>query len=198
VIVGYHLIWSACACWLPNDPRGSSSHEIRVPALVALAELHHGRKKVQPAGTDIRAFYESAKPLLRHERLLLDDDAIILVGQSIGRTITHRRYSCYACAVMPDHVHVLIRKHRDWAETMIQHFQADGKQALIEACKRPENHPVWGGPGWKVYEDSREDMVRTVGYIEDNPRKIGRPVQVWPFVKPYDGWLPGIPPHMRR
>jgi hypothetical protein len=34
-------------------------------------------------------------------------------------------------------------------------------------------------------------MRRIVRYIENNPLKIGLPKQVWPFVKPYDGWLPG-------
>ena len=53
------------------------------------------------------------------------------------------------------------------------------------------DHPVWGGPGWKVFLETREDLVRTVDYIDMNPRKAGLPSQVWPFVKKYDGWLPG-------
>ena len=28
-----------------------------------------------------------------------------------------RNYTCYGCAIMPDHVHLLIRKHRDQAES---------------------------------------------------------------------------------
>ena len=27
-VAGFHLIWTAYGWWLPNDPRGSSSHEI--------------------------------------------------------------------------------------------------------------------------------------------------------------------------
>lgn len=187
MVVGHHLVWTAYGWWLPNDPRGSSSHEIRVPELEALGELHHGRKKIQPAGADRCAFYQAADPVLRHDRPLLDDDAIALVGQSIAQTMARRRYTCFACAVMPDHVRVLIRKHRDCAETMIEHFQADRKQALLGAGKRPATHPVWGGPGWKVYEDTREAMERTIRSIADNPLKIGRPPQLCPFVQPYDG-----------
>jgi hypothetical protein len=58
MVVGYHLIWTAYGWWLPNDPRGSSSHEIRCADIVGLGELHHGRKKVQPAAGEIRRFYE--------------------------------------------------------------------------------------------------------------------------------------------
>ena len=53
------------------------------------------------------------------------------------------------------------------------------------------NHPIWGGPGWKVFLDCRDDMERTVRYIEQNPVKIGQMGQRWSFVSEYDGWLPG-------
>ncbi len=92
---------------------------------------------------------------------------------------------------MPDHVHVLIRKHRDRAETMIAHLQNASRAAVLQAGRRKPDHPVWGGPGWKVYLDCRDDMERTVRYIWNNPIKVGRPPQVWPFVDAYDGWLPG-------
>jgi hypothetical protein len=62
--------------------------------------------------------------------------------------------------------------------------------ALIDAGFRPPQHPVWGGPGWKRFLNTRDDIERIVRYIEMNPIKAGRPAQRWFFVKPYDGWLP--------
>ena len=56
---------------------------------------------------------------------------------------------------------------------------------------RSAAHPVWGGCGWKVYLETREDITRTIAYIENNPLKADLPPQAWPFVKKYDGWLPG-------
>jgi hypothetical protein len=53
---------------------------------------------------------------------------------------------------------------------------------------RTADHPVWGGPGWKVFLDRPEAIRRTIGYIEANPGKWGLPAQKWPFVKEYDGW----------
>ncbi len=60
MVAGYHLIWTANGWWLPNDPRGSSSHEVRVEAIAELGELHFGRKPVQPAPEELRTFYQQA------------------------------------------------------------------------------------------------------------------------------------------
>src|SRR5436309_3208529 len=53
MVIGHHLIWTAYGWWLPNDPRGSSSHEIRVERVADLGELHQGRKRVQPPSAEI-------------------------------------------------------------------------------------------------------------------------------------------------
>lgn len=190
MVVGYHLIWTTYGWWLPNDPRGSSSHEIRVEQIAALGPLHHSRKRIQPVSAVLRQFYEQAGGLLKHPLLICSDEQVALIGAAIGQVIQEHRYTCYACAVMPEHVHLLIRRHRDWAETMIECFQKASRQALIEAGHRAVTHPVWGGPGWKVFLNTRADMSRIEDYIRKNPEKAGREAQVWDFVKPYDGWLP--------
>lgn len=90
-------------------------------------------------------------------------------------------------------IHLLIRRHRDLREAMIEASQADSRARIIElkSNARGIDHPVWGGPGWKVFLDSMADVRRVVRYIVNNPLKIGLPRQLWPFVQEYDGWLPG-------
>src|SRR5207244_3440866 len=150
-VAGFHLIWTAYGWWLPNDPRGSSSHEIRVEKIAGLGELHHGRKPVQPPVREIKEFYDLARNVLKHPLLTFENADIDLIAESFARVINERRYTCYACALMPDHVHVLIRKHRDHAETMIENLQNASREKLIEGGRRATTHPVWGGPGWKVF-----------------------------------------------
>ena len=105
--------------------------------------------------------------------------------------VVERDYTCYACAVMPDHVHILIRRHGDRAEDMIARRQLAAQSALIEAGTRPVNHPVWtDGPGWKTFINSRRQFEAEIKYIRRNPERIGRPEQSWDFVQQYDGWLP--------
>jgi hypothetical protein len=191
MVAACHLIFGPYGCWLPNDPRGSSSHEVRNSLLIELADLHHGRKSIQPCSAEIRAFYRQAEPLLQHPVLRFDDIDIRLIGEAFATTIA-RRYTCYGCAIMSDHVHVLIRKHRDLAEEMIFNLQEASREKLIAAGRRSVDHPTWGGPGWKVYLNTSEDIERVIRYIAENPIKAKRPAQVWPFVQEYDGWLPGV------
>ncbi len=191
MIAGYHLIWTTYGYWLPNDPRGSMSREIRNAAIADLGELHYGRKRIQPAGRVLQEFRETAQAVLQHPILTFSAAEVETNAHSFDSVIRQHTYTCYACAVMPDHVHLLIRKHRDIAETMIEHFQEESRKAVLELRRREPDHPVWGGPGWKVFLETSEDMVRTIAYIEKNPLKAGLPSQNWPFVKKYDGWLSG-------
>jgi REP element-mobilizing transposase RayT len=190
MVAGYHLIWVAYGWWLPNDPRGSNSREIRVAKIEPLGELHYGRKRIQPASAELRLFYAHARDRLKHPLLTFDEEDIALIAKIIARVIGERSYTCYACAVMPEHVHLVIRRHRDKAEQMIEHFQQATRQGLIAAGKRAATHPVWGGPGWKDFLNTRRDFERVIEYVRMNPIKIGRKEQRWPFVKVYDSWMP--------
>lgn len=192
MVIAHHLIWTAYGWWLPNDPRGSTSHQIECTSIKGLGELHYGRKQIQPASSDLRKFYEIAGTVLRHDLLTFDNAEIAVIGAAFARIVQSRGYTCYACAIMPDHVHVLIRKHRVQAETMIEHLQMESGTAILSRHQRAPDHPVWGGPGWKVFLETRDDIERTIKYIEDNPFKAHRPAQRWDFVTKYDGWLPAI------
>ncbi|MDB5297754.1 MAG: Transposase [Phycisphaerales bacterium] len=194
MVLAHHLIWVAYGWWLPNDPRGSTSRTIRNDVLSELGELPYGRKRVQPASRDIRAFYAEAQQFLRHELLTFSPHDVGMIAQAFKEVIADERYTCYACAVMPDHVHLVIRKHRDHAEEMISKFQWASKEAVHLLRDHDPNHPVWGGPGWKVFLDETAEIERTIRYVEDNPVKARMPRQEWEFITAYDGW----PFHKRR
>jgi REP element-mobilizing transposase RayT len=188
VIIAHHLIWTAYGWWLPNDPRGSTSRAIRNDVVAELGEIHHGRKRIQPASADLRAFYRHAKDVLAHPLLEFTGEERAAIAESFAEAAGRLRYTCYACAVMPDHVHMLVRKHRDQPEDMIAHMQEASAAALRDRGLRAPEHPVWGGPGWKVFLDHPDEVRRTVEYIRRNPGKMGLAAQQWPFVKAYDGW----------
>jgi hypothetical protein len=191
IVIAYHLIWTVYGWWLPNDPRGSGSRFINSDTIAALGELHPGRKRIQPARRVVRDFYEHAAKVLRHPLLEIRDRALDIVAAAFARVIKEQNYTCYACAIMPDHVHIVVRKHRHSAEEMIEKLQNAARWALIEStpCLWPDDHPVWtAGGGWKVFLDHPDEVERTIPYVEKNPIKIGLPPQRWPFVVPYDRW----------
>jgi REP element-mobilizing transposase RayT len=188
IVIAYHMVWTAYGTWLPNDPRGSGSNEVASPELAVLGELHFGRKSVQPPFHEVRDFYERAEPLLKFDVLRFDRQQIEHIAAAFGETIAERRYTCYAVAILPDHTHVVIRKHRDRAEEMIGRLQNASRLRLSSARAAPANHPVWTSGGWKSFLDSPAAVSAAVRYVEKNPQKAGLGAQKWSFVQPYDGW----------
>ena len=188
LVIAYHLIWTAYGLWLPNDLRGSMSRVIRNDIISDLGVLHHGRKRLQPASRDIRSFYARAKDVLTYPILEFTPEQINCIATAFGQVMQTCRYTCYACAILSDHVHILIRKHRDPYETMVANLQRESHLLLRDRGFRDMEHPVWGGPGWGVFLDSPDDIWRTIKYVNDNPIKLHRPAQHWSFVTAYDNW----------
>jgi REP element-mobilizing transposase RayT len=197
IVIAHHLVWTLYGWWLPNDPRGSTSRFVHSDVIFDLGNLHYGRKRVQPASRDIRAFYERAGARLKYQLLELEPTDVTVVADAFANVIATQNYTCYACAIMPDHVHVLIRKHKHDAEAIIENFQDASRLRVRNDQRRATDHPVWGGPGWRVFLDHPDEIRRTIGYIEQNPVKQRRPRQQWPFVVRYDGW-PLHPGHNPR
>ena len=188
MVLAYHLVWTLYGSWLPNDPRGSMSRFIASDPIAELGAIHYGRKRVQPPSRTIREFYREAADKLAHPLLTLGPSDVSIVARAFAETIRSRSYTCYACAIMRDHVHLVTRKHKDKAEQMIEQLQQASRTLLIESGSREPDHPVWGGPGWVVYLDAVEDIERTIRYVENNPGKSRQPRQTHAFVTPYDGW----------
>jgi REP element-mobilizing transposase RayT len=186
LVIAYHVMWTLYGWWLPNDPRGSTPRLIKNDYLAELGALHFGRKSVQPASRQLREFYQSAKQVLVHELLSFSPNEFATVAEALGDAIAERKYTCYACVIMPDHVHLVIRKHRDTAEEMIDNLQSLSRKRLGHL--RPVGHPLWATGGWRVFIEHPDEVWRTIRYVDQNPIKLHLPAQCWPFVTPYDNW----------
>ena len=188
MVIAYHLIWTAYGYWLPNDRRGSMSKTIACDVIAELGALHYGRKKVQPAAREVREFRNRARNVLKYPLLDFELPDTSAIADGLAEAIRRQSYTCYACAIMPDHVHLLIRKHKHQAEDMLDNLQEFSRLRLRTVGLRTFDHPVWGGPGWKVFLDTPADVRRTIRYIQENPVKWRLPRQEWPVVMEYDGW----------
>jgi REP element-mobilizing transposase RayT len=156
MVLAYHLIWVAYGWWLPNDPRGSMSHHVASDVIGDLGVLHHGRKRIQPASRDIRAFYERAGEVLKFPLLTFAPRELSAIARAFEEVVCAERYTCYACAILPDHVHMVIRKHRHLAEQMIANFQRASREAVLQVDLRFSNHPVWADPDGKYSSTTRK------------------------------------------
>ncbi len=88
----------------------------------------------------------------------------------------------------------MIARHRCEVETIVNACKGEATKELLAAnlhpfgnLRRPDGKVphCWARKSWNVYLDSIEDIQRAIPYVEDNPRKEGKPVQRWSFVTPF-------------
>jgi len=120
--------------------------------------------------------------------LRFDEHHVQIIADAFFEAIEQFRYTCNASTIMPDHVHILIRKYRHKAEEMIENLQRLSRLRLSRSETIDANHPIWTAGGWKGFLDSPEAVRRTIRYIEDNRVTAKLPCQRWPFVTVYDNW----------
>jgi REP-associated tyrosine transposase len=98
--------------WLGNDPRGSGSAEI-AEKFEELGPIHFGRKKQQPTRQELRDFYHKAEGLLDHPVIWFDDRMRIVIADAFSQVVKEFGYTAWACAVLQNHAHKVLRVHRD-------------------------------------------------------------------------------------
>lgn len=189
-IIAHHLIWTLYGHWLPNDPRGSGSEEVRDPKFVPLGEVFHGRKsaRLQSTREKLRAFHKQAEPLLEFLRFWLEEAKRQALGEAFAKVIAERNYTVWACAFLSNHVHAVVRRHRDDALAIWNAF-ADGSQNVLRGFEDIHSeHPVWSARPYKVYLRTPEEVRGRIEYVDRNPVKEGLSLQQHGFVQSYNNW----------
>ena len=189
-IIAHHLIWTLYGHWLPNDLRGSGSETLRDPKFETLGEIYHGRKpaRLQPTRQELREFHKQAEPLLEYPRFWIDEAKRQAIGGAIARVVAERGYTVWACAILSNHVHMVIRRHRDDALTMWNAIAEALRAALSKFADIGPEHPVLAARPYKVFLHSPKEVHGRVEYVEGNPMKEGLPPQVHDFVQSYNNW----------
>ncbi|MDD4891526.1 MAG: hypothetical protein PHU85_16530 [Phycisphaerae bacterium] len=188
IILGFHIIFTGYGHWLPNDIRGSGSSDVNSAPLRALGPIHPGRKTVQPPREELRQFLRDAEARLQYPVLWFDESMRAALADGLGDAIRDGGYTCYAAAILRNHLHCVIRRHRDDADVICERLASKSREAIIAAHLELKDHPIWGRDDHKVFKDSVESMWVAFRYVENNPQKEGLPPQSWSFVTPYDGW----------
>ena len=140
---GHHLIWTLYGHWLANDPRGSGSEALQQEKFAALDPIHQGRKPehLQPSRAELREFQQAAKPLLTQEKFWLDAAKRQALGEAFFEVMVEEKYTVWSCAILSNHIHLVIRRHRDDALSMWHRFADATRLRLREQEKISDNHP---------------------------------------------------------
>jgi REP element-mobilizing transposase RayT len=187
-VIAHHLILYAYGQWLSNDLRGSGSTEIREPKFKDLGDIHFGRKPIQPPKSELKEFYRQANPRLEFEPVWFDTTIRQVIADAFDAVVSKRNYTVWACAILTNHAHILVRRHRDNDETIWNILAGTAANYVREKIALSQQHPVWAERPYAVFQYTPADVRRTDTYIKGNPEKEGLPPQNWPFVKIYDGW----------
>ncbi len=189
-IIGHHLIWTLYGHWLPNDPRGSGSQEVRREQIAELGPLYVGRRPEpkQPSREELRAFHQQAEARLSFPRFWLDAAKRKDCGLSLAEIISQRSYTVWAGAILSNHMHLVIRKHRDDALQMWHQIADSLRLRLREFQDIGPLHPVWSERPYKVYLKTPEEVRSRVTYVQRNPAKENLPSQHFDFVQEYNNW----------
>ncbi|MBI2827625.1 MAG: hypothetical protein HYX69_23360 [Planctomycetia bacterium] len=110
-VIAYHSTFGAYGFWLPNDPRGSWSHEVRAMHLRPFgAPRSPGtRRSVAKRPHDVAARREAKRHLLR-PAVMFGDEQIDCLAASFSELIQRMEIPLFAAALMPDQeVHRAVR-----------------------------------------------------------------------------------------
>lgn len=193
MVIAYHLILSAYGFWLPNDERGSWSDFVRSYELYALGQATKvsTRRSVADRPFD-RAKRDVMKQSLSHEPVKFSG----LQAKTIAEGFAELAYPIHACAIMPDHVHLIVGRHHLTIEKTCDQLKARATRRLLKAGSHPfADQPYAGGrlptpwarKGWWVFIDDEQHLCNAIAYVEQNPVKSGLKRQRWSFVKPVRG-----------
>jgi REP element-mobilizing transposase RayT len=190
MIIAHHLIWTLYGHWLPNDLRGSGSIELYDEKFAPLGPIHHGRKPkhLQPSKKELREFHRHAEPLLKFPRFWIDDAKRQAIRDAFAKVVAERRYTVWACAIMSNHAHMVIRRHRDDALAMWQAIADTSRLVLREFADIGVDHPVWSTRPYKVFLRTPDEVRGRIAYVEGNPAKEGLSAQRYDFVQSYNNW----------
>jgi REP element-mobilizing transposase RayT len=190
-MLAFHAIFTVYGFWLPNDPRGSWSDWVASWDLFRAggpATKVNVRRSV--AGNRHDAAQRIAvKHALRRPPVQFTGPQALAVSRGFVTAIRKSGHQLLACAILPDHVHVVVRASRRNPRRVVGHLKREAALQLLAEQMHPFQRDAkgklpscWAENSWCVYLDELADVRRAIQYVELNPVKEGKPKQRWSFI----------------
>jgi len=187
--IAWHLTFGMYGFWLPNDPRGSWSDYVFAKHLYVFGgatKVNTRRSRAHDAH-DYQKRLE-AKKHLKFPPAQLTGDQALAVSRGFKQVVTDTGLPVYACAIMPDHVHLVVGLHQRTVESLVNQLKSCATKQLTSAGKHPleGRRSPWSRGYWLVYLDTSEDVRAAIQYVRQNPERDGIREQNWSFVVPFE------------
>jgi len=167
MVLAYHAIFTTYGTWLPNDPRGSYSKEIYNDQLRALGRIKYGRQNPTPVKDLLIRFWTEATSRLTRSPFFIDDNIRPIIATGFKQVVQRLDIKIPACAIMNDHVHVLILRSKYKIEYLVNQLKGSATRAL--GLKQTP----WARGCWKVFITDHEALLAAVNYIQANTTSAG-------------------------
>jgi REP element-mobilizing transposase RayT len=191
-VIAVHLVLTLYGHWAVNDPRGSGSNDFCDLKFEPLGPIHHGRKPwfEQPTRRELKDFHTQHKDLLNFPIFWIEDEKRPSISEAVCEVIRAHGYTCYACAICGNHLHLIIRTHKHDALTIWNHFAQSlrNRLRLRFPSEISPHHPVISARPYKVFLYEPDEVWDRIDYVEQNPLKEHLPPQRWEFVTDYDNF----------
>jgi REP element-mobilizing transposase RayT len=144
------------------------------------------RVSLAASGHDVKARL-TAKTALAGEPIRFSSRQALAIGRGFAMACREGAYRCHACAILPEHVHLVIGRHERPIGRIVGHLKTRGRQRLAAERLGPEgSRPAWGHGSWRVFLYTPEEVARSIAYVEANPGREAKPRQRWSFVVPFE------------
>ncbi len=139
MIHGYHVIMPMYGFWLPNDPRGSWSESVRKWELVRFGKATKSleRAALSELSDSERHQREAAKQALECPAVSIDGHQAAAIAQSFADMASKCNYTFWACAILPEHTHLVIARHTYKVEQIVNLLKGASTSHLVEMHLHP-------------------------------------------------------------
>ncbi|REK19444.1 MAG: hypothetical protein DWQ37_01200 [Planctomycetota bacterium] len=186
--VAHHIIFAAYGFWLPNDPRGSWSTYVgsddlyrSFGAATKVATRESLAKRQHDHGSRL-----AAKRELKSSPAVFTGRQALEIARAVGDLAVAESLVVLACAVMPDHVHLVVRSGPLSPVRIVASCKSRASRRLHESGLWPPDRRIWARGKWVVHLNTEEEIRRAVRYVERNPIAAGLKRQRWSFVQPLE------------
>jgi REP element-mobilizing transposase RayT len=137
----------------------------------------------------------AAKAALKYPAVEFTGEQALAIAKGFQASAKRGGVTVLACAILPEHVHLVLARHKSKVEQIVNSFKGEATRTLLAeglhplAAYRTTRGKVpkcWARGQWKVFLDGAEDAQRAIYYVEQNPVKEGKRLQRWSFVSPFD------------
>jgi hypothetical protein len=193
-VIAYHLILTCYGFWLPNDPRGSGSIEVWSEALRQFGPATKVNSQRSVAGKPHdKNLRRAAKKALKHPPIRFTGLQAQTAVAGFQNYIEAHELRCYACAILPDHAHLVLSGIRRPIEKTAIGFKSAAVHELlvrslhsyqeIDEAMRPK---IWARGCRHIFLFDDQGIRRSERYTNDNPLNYGLKRQHWSFVRSLD------------